>query len=94
MHIHNLELRGGQSLNENPITMKTSILLVALILNTTFLFIDSLASLVQGVNPWVFVVLEAILLVVFLTHKLLKDFKKTFDIDFDSIKVFPFKNSK
>ena len=72
--------------------MKTTVLVIALILNTTFLFIEPLANLIQGVNPWVFGTLEAVLLILFLIHRLLKDLKETFDIDVDSINIFQFKN--
>lgn len=71
--------------------MKTSIILItALILNTTLLFAEPLSGLVHGINPWVFVISEAVLLVGFLTHKLVKDLKKTFDIDIDDLKIFRF----
>jgi|GEM_PF-4493114 len=72
--------------------MKTTILLSVLILNTTLLFIEPLAELTQGINPWFFAISEAILLVGFLAHRLLRDLKKTFDIDIDDLRIFLFKN--
>jgi len=71
--------------------MKTSIILSALILNTTLLFIEPLAELVQGINPWVFAISEAVLLTGFLLHRMFRDLKKTFDIDIDDIRIFLFK---
>lgn len=74
--------------------MKTSIILSVLVLNTTLLFIEPLAELVQGINPWFLAISEAVLLIGFLTHRLLKDLKKTFDIDIDDLRIFLFKDFK
>jgi len=71
--------------------MKTSIILSVLILNTTLLFIEPLAELVQGINPWFFAISEAVLLTGFLLHRMLRDLKNTFDIDLDDIRIFLFK---
>lgn len=72
--------------------MKTTIIVAVLILNTTLLFIGPLAELAQSINPWFFAITETILLVGFLTHRLLQDLKKTFDIDIDDLKIFLFKD--
>lgn len=74
--------------------MKTTIILSVLILNTTLLFVEPLANLVQGINPWVFVLLEAALLMSYLTHKITKDLKKTFDINIDDLRIFVFNDFK
>ncbi len=71
--------------------MKTTIIISVLVLNTTLLFIEPLANLVQGINPWFFALSEAVLLIGFLTHRLLRDLKKTFDIDIDDLRIFLFK---
>jgi hypothetical protein len=75
--------------------MKISIILItALILNTTLLFAEPLSGLIEGVNPWVFALSEVVLLIGFLTHKLLNDLKKTFEIDIDDLRIFLFKDFK
>jgi len=74
--------------------MKTSIIFTVLILNTTLLFIEPLANLVQDINPWVFVLSEIALLIGYLTHKLTKDLKQTFDINIDDLRIFMFGNFK
>ncbi|MGI9550299.1 MAG: hypothetical protein ACR2MT_03790 [Aurantibacter sp.] len=74
--------------------MKTSIVLVALVLNTVLLFAEPLSELIQGINPWVFAISEAVLLVGYLGHRLVKDLKKTFDIDLDDFRIFIFKDFK
>lgn len=74
--------------------MKTSIILSVLILNTTLLFIEPLANLVQGINPWVFALSEVALLTGYLTHKITKDLKKTFEINIDDLRIFMFNDYK
>lgn len=74
--------------------MKTTIILSVLILNTTLLFIEPLAELTKGINPWFFAISEAVLLVGFLGHRLMKDLKNTFDIDIDDLRIFLFKDFK
>lgn len=75
--------------------MKTSIVLItALILNTTLLFAEPLSGLIQGIDPWIFALSEVVLLAGFLTHKMLRELKKTFEIDIDDLKIFLFKDFK
>lgn len=74
--------------------MKTTIILSVLVLNTTLLFIEPLANLVQGIDPWIFALSEAALLIGYLTHKITKDLKKIFDINIDDLKIFFFKDFK
>lgn len=74
--------------------MKTTIILSVLILNTTLLFIEPLANLVQGINPWVFMLSEAAFLICYLTHKITKDLKKTFDINIDDLRIFVYNDIK
>jgi len=74
--------------------MKTSIIFSILILNTTLLFIEPLANLVQGVNPWIFAISEAALLIGYLAHKIMKDLKKIFDINIDDLRIFAFRDFK
>lgn len=69
--------------------MKTSIVLLALIvLNTSALLSETLASLVKGINPWLLVGLEVILLLIYYVNKQLKGLHKITDIDFSGIDLF------
>lgn len=74
--------------------MKTTIILLVLIINTTLLFIEPLANLVQGINPWIFALSEVALLTGYLTLKIAKDLKKTFDINIDDLRIFTFHDLK
>jgi len=67
--------------------MKTSIILIVLILlNTTVLVSEPLAQLVKGVNTWLFVGAEIILLVGYYINQIVKDVRKVSEINFSDIK--------
>ena len=69
--------------------MKTSIVLLALIvLNTSALLSEPLATLVKGINPWLLVGLEIVLLLVFYVNKLMKDLGDIANIDLSGIELF------
>lgn len=70
--------------------MKTSIVLAALILNTTLLLAEPLSGLIQGVNPWVLLTSEVVLIIGYCSQRFLKDLRKTFDINIDDLKIFRF----
>ncbi len=68
--------------------MKTSVLLIILILfNTTALLSESIAHLIKGINPWLFVGLEFLLIVGYLFNKTLKELRKTMDFDCNNLKL-------
>ena len=75
--------------------MKTSVLLIILILfNTTALLSESIAQLVKDINPWLFVVLEILLVVGYLFNKTLKDIRKTMDFDCNNLNLLVTKSKK
>jgi len=75
--------------------MKTSIILLALIvLNTSALLSETLASLVKGINPWLLVGLEVILLLIYYVNKQLKGLQEIANVDFNGINLFIVKAKK
>lgn len=65
--------------------MKTSIILITLILlNTSVLISEPLAQMVKGINTWLFVGLEIVLLIVYFMNQIIKDIKK---IDFSDVNL-------
>ncbi len=72
--------------------MKTSIILIAaLLFNTTLLMAEPLSELVKGINPWILVGLEIILVSGFFIHTWLKELNKACSIDFGYLNIFVFK---
>ena len=68
--------------------MKTSMIIVAaLLLNTTLLFAEPLSAFVQGINPFVFGGIEAVLLLSFFANKWLRDFQKACTIDLGHLNI-------
>ena len=75
--------------------MKTSVLLIILILfNTTALFSESIAQLVKGIDPLLFISLEVLLIVGYFINKILKDLRKTMDFDCNNLKLLETKFKK
>jgi len=75
--------------------MKTSILLsIALFVNTSLLLSEPLANWVQGVNPWVFVIIELTLLLGIYINNTAKDLNKACELDLDNLNVFVLKTPK
>ncbi|MFS4493100.1 hypothetical protein [Maribacter sp. 2308TA10-17] len=69
--------------------MKTSIVLLALIvINTSALLSEPLASLVKGVNPWLLVALEFVLLLIFYINTQLKGLHEISRIDLSGFELF------
>jgi len=69
--------------------MKTSIVLIILILfNTTALISEPLAFLVKGINTWVLLGIELLLLVVYYINQAIRDINKIVTIDFNNLKLF------
>ena len=69
--------------------MKTSIILIALIIiNTTALLSEPLSQLVNGIDSWLFVGLEILLISVWFIHNFLKSLKTIADIDLSEIELF------
>lgn len=75
--------------------MKTSIFIIAaLLLNTTLLIAEPLATLVKGINPWILVAVESILVMGYFLNVWLKALNKACTIDFGYLDVFVFKSPK
>jgi len=69
--------------------MKTSMILLALIvLNTSALLSEQLAALVSGINTWLLIGLEVVLLFTFYMNKQMKDLGDLSNIDLSGIELF------
>lgn len=69
--------------------MKTTIILLALIvLNTSALLSEPLAGLVNGIEPWLLVAFEIVLLIIFYVHNQLKGLHEIAKVDFNGIELF------
>ena len=69
--------------------MKTSIILVALIvLNTFALLSEPLAQLIKGVNSWLFIGLEVLLLVAYGIHRVLRFLFEKYPIIYGDLNLF------
>ncbi|QCX01448.1 hypothetical protein FGM00_15525 [Aggregatimonas sangjinii] len=72
--------------------MKTSIVLLALIvLNTSALLSEPLAVLVKGINPWLLVAFEIVLLLILYINNQLKGLHEISKIDLSGIELFVIK---
>lgn len=75
--------------------MKTSlILLLALILNTTLIFSESLLSFVQAIHPAVLFFVEGVLIIGYFVNRFVGGFSQAIEISFDSIEVFVYKKKR
>lgn len=73
--------------------MKTSIVLLALIfLNTSALLSETLATWVNGINPWLLIVFEIVLFITLYLHHFLKGLHESYKIDFSKLEVFVIKS--
>lgn len=73
--------------------MKTSlVLIVALALNTGFLLSETLASLLQGINLWFLIGLEAILVLGYFTNLWIQNLHKAYAIDLGRLNIFVIKD--
>jgi len=71
------------------LAMKTSIILIVLILfNTTALVSKPLSQLVANIDPWLLIGIEILLLVGYYANNLVKDIGKISKIDFSNLNVF------
>ncbi|MGJ8737484.1 hypothetical protein D9V96_006780 [Zobellia laminariae] len=75
--------------------MKTTIvLLVALTVNTSLIFSESLFTLVKYIHPLLLLGVEVLLLMLFACHKIWRDFSKTMEIDFGGLEVFTYRKKR
>ena len=70
------------------------IIIVALFLNTTLLIAEPLSAFVQGVNPFLLLGIEAILVLGFFTNKWLKDLDSVYTLELDCLNIFVVKSDK
>lgn len=69
--------------------MKTILVTAALlIVNTTFLLSEPLSNLINGINTWVLIFIEILLLGLYLTLRFIKNFQKELEIDFKDLNIF------
>lgn len=63
-------------------------MLALLILNTSALLSEQLAALVKGINPWLLIGLEVVLLFIFYVNKQIKDLGDLSNIDLSDMELF------
>jgi len=72
--------------------MKTSIvLLVLIVINTSALLSEPLAILASKINPWLFIISEILLFIIFFLHQQLKGLHEISKIEINDIELFVFK---
>jgi hypothetical protein len=73
--------------------MKISLVLVVLIiLNTSALLSEPLAQLVKGVNSWLFIGVEVLLLIAYYIHGVLKGLFEVGQIEYGNLNLFVVKS--
>lgn len=79
----------------NIVHMKTSlILLIAIICNTTLLLAEPLFSMVKGIEPLIFVAVEAILFSGYAINRFFGNFSKAIEMDFGHLEIFVYKKKR
>lgn len=72
--------------------MKISIILIALIfLNTSALIAEPIANLLRGVNVWLLLGIEALLLIGYYVNSIIRDIRKVSEIDLSNLKLYAVK---
>ena len=73
--------------------MKTSIVLIALILiNTTALISEPLANLVKGIDSWMLIGIEISLVIGYFINKTLKELRDASAIDCNNLNLYVIKD--
>ncbi|MFS4492941.1 hypothetical protein [Maribacter sp. 2308TA10-17] len=73
--------------------MKTSIIIIAaLLLNTTLLIAEPLSTIVKGINPFVLIGLEVVLVLGYLVNKWLRDLNKACTVNLGYLDIFVVKS--
>lgn len=69
--------------------MKTSmIIIIALLLNTTLLVAEPLSAIIKGTNPFLFIGIEAFLLLGYFANQWLRDLHKACAIELGHLNIF------
>ena len=77
------------------VKMKTSLLiLILLALNTTAIFSEPISFFIKGVDTWILVLFEVLLLIGYVVNNILKDINKAFEIEFNGLNFYPKNNKK
>ena len=72
--------------------MKTSVIIIAaLLLNTMLLVAEPLSSFVKGIDPFIFISIEAFLILGYFFNMWFKDLNKACTMDFGYLDNFVFK---
>ncbi|MFP2996641.1 hypothetical protein ABN763_12050 [Spongiivirga sp. MCCC 1A20706] len=75
--------------------MKTSVILIALIIvNTSALLSEIVASLVSRIPIWLLISVEVLLIIGFYLNYLLKDVRNQCEISFNDIDLYNIKSAK
>ncbi len=73
--------------------MKASVIIIVLIFfNTTALIAEPVADLFKSVNPWVFIAIEAILLIGYFLNNITKDLRRLVQLDCNNLNLFVVKS--
>ncbi len=73
--------------------MKTSMIIIAaLLLNTTLLVAEPLSTIVKGINPFILIGLEAVLVLGYFANKWLRELNKACTMDFGYLDIFVLKS--
>ena len=72
--------------------MKTSIIIIAaILLNTTLLVAEPLSALIKGINPWILVGIESILVCGYFLNRWFGDLNKACTMDFGYLNILVYK---
>lgn len=73
--------------------MKTSMIIVAaLLLNTTLLVAEPLSTFVKGINPFILIGVEALLVLGYFVNKWLRDLNKACTVNLGYLDIFVVKS--
>jgi len=73
--------------------MKTSMIIIAaLLLNTTLLVAEPISNFIKGIDPFILIGVEAILILGYFANKWLRDLNQACTIDFGYLNIFVVKS--
>ncbi|TMM58747.1 hypothetical protein FEE95_04760 [Maribacter algarum] len=73
--------------------MKTSMIIIAaLLLNTTLLVAEPLSTIVKGINPFILIGVEAVLILGYFANKWLRELNRACTLDFGYLNIFVVKS--
>ena len=70
--------------------MKASLIIIILLtLNTSAILIEPISVFVKGINTWILVVIEFVLGIIYYINWMLKDIRKSFEIELNRLNFYP-----